>query len=138
MALLVGTTSFDIGDVVRFSSINPKDTRVWQGTVIGVTTYQVAAHYADVINYYQQVKSALDNPNQISLLNQAEFILIDMETESGSIVKPICPEWIDPTTFKKVEEQASYLIQVYTHSGETSADILQLLRDNGFTCKALS
>ena len=138
MSLLVGTTSFDIGDVIRFSSINPKDTRVWQGTVIGVTTYQVASHYADIINYYQQVKAALDNPNQISLLNQAEFILIDMETDSGSVVQPISPEWIDPTTFKLVKNQNSYLIQVFTHSNETAADVLQLLRDNGFTCKSLS
>ena len=138
MSLLVGTSSFDIGDTIRFSSINPKDTRIWQGKVIGITNYQIAAHYADIVNYYQQVKAAVENPNQLSLLNQTDFILIDMETASGSIVKPISLEWIDASTFKVVQNENSYLIQVYTHSGETAADVLQLLRDNGFTCKSLS
>ena len=138
MSLLVGTSSFDIGDTIRFSSINPKDTRIWHGKVIGITNYQIAAHYADIVNYYQQVKAAVENPNQLSLLNQTDFILIDMETASGSIVKPISLEWIDASTFKVVQNENSYLIQVYTHSGETAADVLQLLRDNGFTCKSLS
>ena len=138
MSLIVGTVKFDIGDTIQFKTINPNDTRVWQGKVIGITNYQIASHYADVINYYQQVKAALENPNQLGLLNQADFILIDTDSPSGSVVKPMALEWIDVSTIKVVKLEQSFLIQVYTHTGETAADILQLLRDNGFTCKSLS
>ena len=130
--------SFDINDVVRFSSRNPKDVRIWQGTVVGFCGYQVASGYGDLINYYQQVVAGLGSTNRISKLGDTEFMLINTETDSGRVIQAISPEWIDATTFRLVEVSTSYTIQVTTHNNETVADVLQLLRDNGFTCKALS
>lgn len=138
MSITINAQSFDIGDTIKFSTLNPKDTRVWQGTVIGIAGYQIASNYGDVINYYQQVKAGLTNPNQISLLDQTQFILVNTETDSGRVIKPMSPEWILPESFKVVKNQTSYVIQVYTHNSESVSTVLQLLRDNGFTCKSLS
>ena len=130
--------SFDINSVVRFSSRNPQDVRVWQGTIVGFCGYQVASGYGDLINYYQQVVAGLGSTNRISKLGDTEFMLINVESPSGSVIQAISPEWIDASTFDLVEVQTSYTIQVTTHNNETVFDVLQLLRDNGFTCKALS
>lgn len=130
--------SFDINSVVRFSSRNPQDVRVWQGTIVGFCGYQVASGYGDLINYYQQVVAGLGSTNRISKLGDTEFMLVNVESPSGSVIQAISPEWIDATTFDLVEVQTSYTIQVTTHNNETVFDVLQLLRDNGFTCKALS
>ncbi len=130
--------SFDINSVVRFSSRNPQDVRVWQGTIVGFCGYQVASGYGDLINYYQQVVAGLGSTNRISKLGDTEFMLINVESPSGSVIQAISPEWIDAATFDLVEVQTSYTIQVTTHNNETVFDVLQLLRDNGFTCKALS
>lgn len=136
--MIINSVSFDINDVIRFSSRNPHDVRIWQGTVVGFCGYQVAAGYGDLINYYQQVVASLGSTNRISKLADTDFILINTETTSGTVIQAISPEWIDATTFSKVEASASYTIQVTTHNNETVNDVLQLLRDNGFTCKALS
>ena len=130
--------SFDINDVVRFSSRNPQDVRIWHGTVVGFCGYQVASGYGDLINYYQQVVAGLGSTNRISKLGDTEFMLINVETSSGSVIQAISPEWIDTTSFRLWEASTSYTIQVTTHNNETVNDVLQLLRDNGFTCKALS
>ena len=130
--------TFDIGSVIRFSSRNPQDVRVWQGTVVGFCGYQVASGYGDLINYYQQVVAGLGNTNAISKLGDTEFILINTENDNrGSLIQAISPEWIDAATFHVVEFSTSYTIQVTTHNHETVQDVLQLLRDNGFTCKSL-
>lgn len=134
----INGVSFDINDVVRFSSRNPNDVRVWQGTVVGFCGYQVASSYGDLINYYQQVVAGLGSTNRISKLGDTEFMLISVENSSGKVIQAISPEWIDPITFSLVEAPTSYTIQVTTHNNETVNDVLQLLRDNGFTCKALS
>ena len=52
-------------------------------------------------------------------------------------MQAISPEWVDAATFALVEYSTSYTIKVTTHNGETVYDVLQLLRDNGFTCKSL-
>ena len=129
--------SFDIGSVVSFTTRNPQDVRIWQGTVVGFCGYQVAAGYGDLINYYQQVVAGFGSTNRISRLANTEFMLISTENESGNVVQAISPEWIEPTSFRIVAADASYLIQVTTHNNETVSDVLQLLRDNGFTCKSL-
>lgn len=134
----INGVSFDINDVVRFSSRNPNDVRVWQGTVVGFCGYQVASGYGDLINYYQQVVAGLGSTNRISKLGDTEFMLISVENSSGKVIQAISPEWIDPITFRLVEATTSYTIQVTTHNNATVDDVLQLLRDNGFTCKALS
>lgn len=134
----INGVSFDINDVVRFSSRNPNDVRIWQGTVVGFCGYQVASGYGDLINYYQQVVAGLGSTNRVSKLGDTDFMLINVETSSGTVIQAISPEWVEPTTFQLVEASTSYTIQVTTHNNETVNDVLQLLRDNGFTCKALS
>ena len=134
----INGVSFDINDVVRFSSRNPQDVRIWQGTVVGFCGYQVASAYGDLINYYQQVVAGLGSTNRISKLGDTDFMLINTETDSGRVIQAISPEWIDATTFSLVESSTTYTIQVTTHNNETVSDVLQLLRDNGFTCKSLS
>lgn len=138
MAKSLNGQSYDIGDTIRFESINPKDTRTWVGKVVGFCGYEVAAGYGDLINYYQQVLAGLGSANKVSLLANAEFILINTETDRGSVLQAICPEWILPESFKVVKAQQSYTIQVFTHDGSTMFDVLKLLRDNGFTCRSLS
>jgi len=136
--MIVNSQSFDIGDAIQFTSINPKDTRVWNGTVIGFCGYRVAAGYSDLINYYQQVLTGINGTNKISLLADAQFILLEIKTENGTMVQAISPEWILVESFKVIKAEASYMIQVYTHDGETVSNVLQLLRDNGFVCRSLS
>lgn len=136
--MIINSQSFDIGDTIQFSSINPKDTRVWNGTVIGICGYRIASGYGDLINYYQQVLAGLDGSNKISLLADTQFILLNVETESGSVIQAISSEWVLAESFKVVKAEVSYMIQVYTHDGETVSNVLQLLRDNGFVCRSLS
>lgn len=138
MSITINAQTFDVGDTIRFSSINPKDTRIWYGTVVATCKYQIAAGYGDLINYYQQVLAGLDSASKINTLAQAEFILISMETESGKVVQAISPEWILPESFTLVQQESSYTIKVYTHAGATVQTVLQLLRDNGYTCQSLS
>ena len=136
--MIINNKTFDIGDVVRFRTINPHDTRYWQGTVVGFCGFQVASSFGDLINYYQQVLAGMNGIQRIGKLADASFMLVNTETESGTVVQAISPEWVDPSSFELVEFSTSYTIQVTTHNGETVYDVLQILRDNGFTCKALS
>lgn len=135
--MLINNKSFDIGDVVRFKSLNPQDTRYWQGTVTGFCGFQVASSFGDLIAYYQQVVAGLGSDQRIGKLADATFILISVDTDNGQVMQAISPEWVDAATFALVEYSTSYTIQVTTHNGETVYDVLQLLRDNGFTCKSL-
>lgn len=135
--MLINNKSFDIGDVVRFKSLNPQDTRYWQGTVTGFCGFQVASSFGDLIAYYQQVVAGLGSDQRIGKLADATFILISVDTDNGQVMQAISPEWVDVATFALVEYSTSYTIQVTTHNGETVYDVLQLLRDNGFTCKSL-
>lgn len=136
--MIINNKSFDIGDVVRFRTLNPHDTRYWQGTVTGFCGFQVASSFGDLISYYQQVLAGLNGEQRIGKLSDTNFILISTDTESGQVMQAISPEWIEPASFALVEYSTSYTIQVTTHNGKTVYDVLQLLRDNGFTCKALS
>jgi hypothetical protein len=136
--MVINGLTFDIGDLVRFKSINPQDSRYWQGTVVGFCGYNVASSYGDIIAYYQQVLAGMGGLQGISKLSDTTFMLINTDTESGSVVQAISPEWVDHSSFKLVEYSTSYTIQVTTRNGESVYDVLQLLRDNGFTCKALS
>lgn len=138
MSKTLNGQSYDIGDTIKFTSMNPKDTRVWSGKVVGFCGYEVATGYGDIINYYQQVLSGLGSANQVSLLASSEFIIINTETENGSVLQTICPEWIIPESFSVVKAEQSYTIQVFTHDGSTVYDVLKILRDNGFTCRSLS
>ena len=73
--MLINNKSFDIGDVVRFKSLNPQDTRYWQGTVTGFCGFQVASSFGDLIAYYQQVISGLGSDQRIGKLADATLFL---------------------------------------------------------------
>lgn len=136
--MVINGVTFDIGDVVTFTSINPQDTRHWRGTVVGFCGYQVASSFGDMVSYYQQVLAGMNGAQRISKLATAPFMIINTDTDSGTVMQAISTEWVEPTSFRLVEYMTSYTIQVTTHNGETVYDVLQILRDNGFTCKALS
>ena len=135
--MLINEQTFDIGDTITFTSKNPHDTRTWYGKVMGICGYKVASGYSDLINYYQQLVASESSVVKFSKLGDASFILIEVEGVNGNVIQPICPEWIYAPSFKVVKSQVAYTVQVYTHSGETLNDVLQILRDAGFTCKAL-
>lgn len=136
--LTINLQEFDVGSVIKFSTKNPNDSRVWKGTVIGIGNYQFASGITDLITYYEEILSSLGTTETISKLNTATFIVIKKETNTGIVTDAVAVDWIVPSSFSVVASTASYTIQVYTHTGETVDTVLSILRDNGFVCKSLS
>lgn len=136
----ISPVSVKVGDQIKFSTINIKDTTVYSGKVIGIGDFATARVYGDVASTHltmEQGMSQIDsNVTLIDVTNQTYLIV---KCHDG-VVRPFAYEWLQSETgvYGKVTvitPGAVYNIKLYDASASDAAIALDILRAKGYVCK---
>ena len=119
----------ELGKIVRFHTLNNKETQLIQSTVIGMIGYEQAKGYGDILNYHQEVLTSQPTAGLPSTPEAYTFMLLK---DHQGIVRVMAPDWIQEASFEEVDSVNIIDIKVYGIPSQNKQDILNLLRDNGY------
>ena len=120
-----------IGKTISFKSKHPTDSNTYQGKVIGIGTYDTVKNLADLVPYYQRVATKVDLPPMEDL----EYIVIQY-SQDGKVTKSVfAKDYLDELEF--IELDTVFDIRIYDRPYDDANKIVELLKANGFRCKAL-
>lgn len=118
----------DIGVVVKFKTYNPRDIEIHSGKIVAIALYNSAIQSSkmDIHGYNMDVVTVQPAIGQDPTI--FSYIIID---EQGTL-KAYAFEWIDVTTFQKIDVEGYQDIRIYNASASELDKIIRLLRDSGY------
>lgn len=128
---IVDLDTLSVGDTITFRSINPLDNVLWNGTIVGVGTFDVVANMQrDLVPYYQEVKKVKSSMDPIDKLT---FFILNIYQDGKSSKLIMAKEWILESSVQKIVVNSYFDIRIYDIESDSNAEtILTLLRANGF------
>lgn len=126
--MIVDGNDVQVGDKIKFRTINTYDTNVWSGDVVGFCNYTMAKAYTDVVAYHTNVLKDNDIPDPVTEL---DYMIV--KTIEGAF-RAFAIEWVQPTTLVIVDTTSNVTIKVFNVPSEEQTTILTLLRDNNYKC----
>lgn len=127
----------DIGQTIRFTTINPHDNIVWEGKVIAFCDYNIARMISDIDAYFQEIQRS-----QVSVEDKTalQYIVLSVdENQTGVYTKRVfSTTWIEPSSLEVVDVNLNVDIRIYDVSKEKIEDIIQLLRSTGYQVSILA
>lgn len=125
-----------IGTKVTFTSLNPNDAVVWNGTVLGLVTYAVAKSYGDMVSYRGAVLQA--DPT-IDVVEDLHYFIIQLDEVEGQPQMVFASEFITPGSLAALNLRETVNIAVSDFAANNHNDILDILRAAGYTsCRITS
>lgn len=132
---IIDLNTLAVGDTISFSSINPNDNVLWQGTIIGICGWAVVEHMqSDLLPYYRAVKKVLP---EMDILDNLKFFVIrySQGEKSGKLV--MAQDWIEPSSVQKIDINQIFDIRIYDLPKDQIQTILDLLKSNSIKCAAV-
>ena len=128
---IVDISSLSIGTQVSFQTKHNHDNNVYEGTIIGVGSYNVVKSMMDILPYYQAVKQTVTSIAPMTELNY--FILEYSQDDSAKIF--VCAyDWVKDDTVKVISLKQYFDIRIYNEDYSKLQDVLDLLQAHNFTC----
>lgn len=131
---LIGKSSIpvdiEIGTIIKFNTLNNKETTKIHSTVAGIVTAENARPYGDIVKYHQEVLESVPGAGLDPTPNGYTFILL---SDHQGVKRVMAPEWIELSTLEEVATTNIVDIKVYGITDEEKQTVLNLLRDNGYT-----
>lgn len=133
---IVNIDDLKVGDVISFTSRNPMDNVLWQGTITGICAYNVVQHLRnDLVPYYQETKKVL---HDLEPVDKLEYLVLSINQEGAVSTLVMAKDWIEPTSVIKIEISKKFDIRIYDLDTEQAQTVLDLLRANGFKSALVS
>ena len=119
-----------VGDTISFTSINPTDNVLWQGTITGICSYDIVQNMRDdLVPYYRAVKKVLHTMEPIDKL-QYFTIRYNQGEKVGRLI--MAKDWIEPSSIQRIILNEYFDIRIYDLPKEDAQTILNLLQAHGF------
>ncbi|MBO7716892.1 MAG: hypothetical protein J6S85_25225 [Methanobrevibacter sp.] len=97
-----------------FRSLNPNDSILYVGTIVGIFPYQIAQQYSPDITSYNNACRLVDSsiPSDPSQIEQ--YFWFQLSETTGTQNKYIfCPQWVAPGSWVSLNTTAVVTIKVY-------------------------
>ena len=127
--MIVDNKDISVGMNVKFRTINAKDPNLIQGFVVGLSDYNVATVYGDVVKYHQEVLESNPTAGIVEDPTVLNYMIIK---DVQGVVKPYAAEWVEPTTMTIIAVSNDIRITVYDVPSTETETVLKLLRDHGY------
>jgi hypothetical protein len=121
-----------IGQSVSFTCNHPTDANIYQGTVIGLTTYAVAKSQEDLIPYYREVAK---NIPTMAPIENLMFVLLSSTNNGVTTTVARALEWINESSLTIITNAQQFDIRIYNRPNTEITTVLDLLRSHGYSCK---
>ena len=123
-----------IGSSVRYSLVDPTDTVVYSGKVVGICDHEAAKPYADVIALHQAM---INGRSSLEDIDKFRFLIVEcydgVRRPVGFIPRGEIEEsWC--STFELIETGNSFYIQLFNASTSDATLAIRILREQGFSC----
>ena len=127
---MVDLNELVVGDTISFTSINPTDNVLWQGTITGICSYDIVQNMRDdLVPYYRAVKKVLHTMEPIDKL-QYFTIRYTQGEKIGRLI--MAKDWIEPSSIQKIILNEYFDIRIYDLPKDQAQTIVNLLQANGF------
>ena len=121
-----------IGDIVSFTTKHPTDNNIYQGTITGIGMYDTAKNIADLVPYYQRVRTEID----LDPIEDLIYFVIQY-TQDGKVTKSVfANDYVKDLEFVEIDKQ--YDIRIYDKCYEDVITAVELLKAKGYRCKILT
>ena len=127
---IVDLDTLVVGDTISFTSVNPTDNVLWQGTIEGICGYSVVQNMrTDLLPYYRAVKKIL---HEMSLIENLTYFVIRYKQgdKIGQLI--MAKDWIEPTSVQKIEIDKMFDVRIYDLSSDQAQEVINLLKANNF------
>lgn len=135
--MIITADQIQLGQTIRFTTVNPHDNIVWQGTVVGFCNYDIAKLISDIDSYSQEIqrsKVSVDDKTTLKYL-----VLSVDENQTGVYTKRVfATTWIEPSSLEVVTVGENVDIRIYDVSPEKIEDILQMISSAGYYASRIS
>lgn len=125
----INNITIDIGDVVKFHSLNDKELHLIEGTVKSIGAADRMGIFGDIIRYHQEVLESAPTAGIELTPSNYNFMLIE---DHQGIQRLYAPAWILESSFEKVEETNVLDIKIFGIPDTERQVVLNLLRDNHY------
>lgn len=133
--MIIDVNSVVVGDIIAYKSRNPHDNVSWQGTVVGIASWQVVQNMqSDLLPYYQEVKKVHHAMDPISEL---QFFILAIRQGERTATQIVAKEWIEPTSLVKLELSNYIDVRIFERPQEETQTILDLLAAHGYRATKL-
>jgi len=127
-----------LGDIIRFSSLNPNDNNTYYGKVKGFIDYSIAVKYRDIVSYNNSVKLIVSSTPDYQD-NKYFFIELMEEIDNTPIQEIVFAlEWINESTLSIVTDLKIATLKVYGVTNDNINDLLTLIRGADFRVSLVS
>ena len=138
---LVKVSQCNLGDTIKFKTINPIDVNVYSGKIIGIVDFERARTYGDVAAIHLQMAHGASSMGKDDLIDVTQQQFLVVELYNGEIV-PYAFEWLQSPggsygSVQKIDVGATYTIRLYNVSDTDASTALSILKQNGYVCKLL-
>lgn len=138
---LITVSQCNLGDTIKFKTINLIDVNVYSGKIIGIVDFERARTYGDVAAIHLQMEQGASSMNKVELIDVTQQKFLIVELYNGEIA-PYAFEWLQSPggtygSVQKISVGATYTIRLYNVSDTDASTALSILKQNGYVCKLL-
>ena len=126
----INGVTIEIGTIIKFNTLNNKEVTPIQSTVVGLITAENARPYGDIVKYHQEVLESQPTANIDTDPYGYTFILL---SDHQGVKRVIAPAWIETNSLEEIDTTNIINLKVYGVPNSAKQEILNLLRDNGYT-----
>ncbi len=120
----------EIGKILKFNTLNNKETTPIHSTVVGIITSENAKIYGDIVKYHQEVLTSQPTAGLDPSPDGYVFMLL---SDHQGIKRVMAAEWIQTSSLEEVDTTNIVTVRVFGITDSAKQDVLNLLRDNGYT-----
>lgn len=121
----------NIGDTISFKTKHPTDSNTYQGTVVGIGMYDTVKNIADLVPYYQRVRTKVE----LDPIEDLIYFVIQYQQDGKTTKSVFAKDYVENLEFIEIDKQ--FDIRIYDRIYDDVATAVELLRAHGFRCRIL-
>lgn len=131
MADIIDLNTLELGTYLSFTCAHPTDLTVYEGKLIGRSTYAMVKFVdGDVVPYHREVAKVLTS---IPPYTELIYLILEYEQDGQKLQVVRAIDWINASSIKIINPTQSFDIRVYNREkGIDGQRVIDLLQSHGY------